>query len=61
MNPIADLRHEIAKKDIVKRSVAKTSAMPEGLLNVLSRDEILDLLAFIEADAKPGAAAFATK
>jgi putative heme-binding domain-containing protein len=61
VNPIADLRHEIAKKDIVKRSVAKTSAMPEGLLNVLSRDEILDLLAFIEADAKPGAAAFATK
>jgi len=52
VNPMTNQREEIAKKDITSRTVSKISAMPEGLLNVLSKDEILDLLAFIEADGK---------
>lgn len=61
VNPLANQREEIAKKDIQSRVVSKISAMPEGLLNVLTRDEILDLLAFIESDGKPGSAAFRVK
>ncbi len=52
VNPLANTRQEIAKKEISSRAVAKTSAMPEGLVNVLSREEILDLVAFIQADGR---------
>ncbi len=58
VNPMTNQREEIVKKDIQSRVVSKLSAMPEGLLNVLGREEILDLLAFIESDGKPTAAAF---
>ena len=33
--------------------------MPEGLLSILTREEILDLLAYIESGGKANAAAFA--
>jgi putative heme-binding domain-containing protein len=52
VNPLTGQQTEIAKKDIVSRAVATVSTMPEGLLNSLSKEEILDLLAFIEADGK---------
>jgi len=58
VNPIAAQRQEIARREIVSRVVSKTSAMPEGLLNVLAQDEILDLLAFLEADGKSDAPSF---
>jgi len=61
VNPMTNERQEIAKKNIASRAVAKTSAMPEGLLNVLPQDEILDLLAFLEADGKRSAAVFAAQ
>jgi putative heme-binding domain-containing protein len=61
VNPMTNQREEIAKKDIESRVVSKLSAMPEGLLNVLTRDEILDLLAFVESDGKPTSAAFAAR
>jgi len=35
----------------VTRTSSPVSIMPEGLLNTLSRDEILDLLAYLEAAA----------
>ncbi|MBI2927591.1 MAG: c-type cytochrome [Verrucomicrobia bacterium] len=58
-NPLADQRTVILQKEIQSRDVSKLSVMPEGLLNVLSRDEILDLLAYLEADGKPDHAVFA--
>lgn len=61
VNPINDQRQEIPKKNIARRSVSKISAMPEGLLNVLTRDEILDLIAFITADGKASAAIYSAK
>ncbi len=52
---------EIDKINIETQSPSPISWMPEGLLNTLSKDEILDLLAFIESggviarnDAKDG-------
>ena len=45
---------ELAKNDIASYSESTVSPMPEGLLNTLTKDEILDLLAYLEAgsDAK---------
>lgn len=40
---------KILKGDIEERVETKTSAMPDGLANVLTRSEILDLLTFLEA------------
>ncbi len=39
----------IAKKEIDERTPSKVSPMPTGLLNVLTKDEILDLHAFVAA------------
>src|SRR6185295_2728832 len=40
---------EIPIADIAKREPSKISAMPTGLLNNLDQDEILDLIAYLEA------------
>lgn len=47
-NP-ADAEHQerILKEEIVSRRVSDVSPMPEGLLNTLSREEILDLLGWM--------------
>jgi len=49
------------KADIEKRAAAKLSPMPDGLVNNLTKDEILDLIAYIESGGKETAAAFQTK
>lgn len=54
VNPLTQQTESVLKKDIRSRSVSKVSQMPEGLLNVLTADEILDLLAYLEADGKAG-------
>jgi len=59
VDPMTQQRQEVLKKDIVSREVSKVSQMPEWLLNVLTREEILDLLAYLEADGKPDHSAFA--
>lgn len=53
-NPLSPETVEIGKSLIKERSVSETSPMPVGLLNALKAEQILDLLAFIEAggDAK---------
>lgn len=49
---------EIPLAEITSRQPSKVSAMPTGLLNQLTADEILDLLAYIEAGGKPKAGNF---
>jgi putative heme-binding domain-containing protein len=49
---------EINKSDIKSKEVSKLSPMMPGLLNNLTKEEILDLLAFFEAAGKPEGAAF---
>ncbi len=53
-NPLSPETVEIGKSLIRERSVSAISPMPAGLLNALKAEQILDLLAFIEAggDAK---------
>ena len=49
----------LSKKQIVSQKVSEVSPMPTGLLSVLTREQILDLLAYIESGGKPEHAAFA--
>lgn len=53
-NPLSPETVEVGKSLIKERSVSEASPMPAGLLNALKAEQILDLLAFIEAsgDAK---------
>lgn len=47
-NPLAPDKTEIAKAMIKERSVSEISPMPQGLLNSLKAEQILDLLAWFE-------------
>lgn len=40
---------KIRKKDVEQQAPSKVSTMPEGLINVLTREEVLNLVAFLEA------------
>ena len=43
----------IKKSDIASRAQSKTSIMPKGLLDKLTREEILDLIAYVVAKGDP--------
>tara|TARA_B100000683_G_scaffold225611_1_gene224239 strand:- start:985 stop:1389 length:405 start_codon:yes stop_codon:yes gene_type:complete len=49
---------EIPKDSIDEQDESKVSIMPEGLLNTMTRDEILDLIAYIISGANPEHPAF---
>jgi putative heme-binding domain-containing protein len=52
-NPLAPETVTIKKSEVESRSLSKVSPMPEGLLNTFTKDEILDLLAFLESLGDP--------
>ncbi|MBU6399320.1 MAG: c-type cytochrome [Verrucomicrobia bacterium] len=49
---------EVKRSDVVSRRASKVSPMPEGLLVIFNKDEILDLLAYLESGGKPDAPMF---
>jgi putative heme-binding domain-containing protein len=49
---------EVRKADIKSREISKISPMPPGLVNMLTKDEILDLLAYFEAAGHADGAPF---
>jgi putative heme-binding domain-containing protein len=51
---------ELAAEDIEDVRTSKTSAMPEGLLNKLTLDQVADLFAFLMKSPEPIVAAGAT-
>ncbi|MEZ6060200.1 MAG: GDSL-type esterase/lipase family protein [Planctomycetaceae bacterium] len=59
-SPLDQTKHvvDILKADIDERSESMISVMPEGLLDTLTRDEVLDLLAWIIAGGDSGHPAF---
>ncbi|PYJ03011.1 MAG: hypothetical protein DME25_13965, partial [Verrucomicrobia bacterium] len=57
-NLLASETEDVPKSEIAERVPSKVSPMPTGLLNQLTKDEILDLLAYIEAAGKEKAANF---
>jgi len=50
INPVdPDQRRRLTKADIASQRVSEISPMPGGLLDTLTREEVLDLLAWIES------------
>jgi putative heme-binding domain-containing protein len=49
---LGDERVEIQKKRIIRTKPSALSPMPEGLLDLLTKYEILDLFAYLESDGK---------
>jgi putative heme-binding domain-containing protein len=59
-NPVAKAEPvRIAKDTIEERSTSPVSIMPKGLLDKLSRDEVLDLVAYVAARGDESSALFA--
>jgi putative heme-binding domain-containing protein len=52
-------QERIDRKKVTKIEPSKVSLMPEGLLNLLSKDEIFDLLAYVLSGGDPKNAMFA--
>ena len=57
-NLLARDRVSIQKSDVAERRPSKVSPMPDGLLNQFSKDEILDLLAYLISGGKGSAENF---
>jgi putative heme-binding domain-containing protein len=58
-NPLASASPTVIRRgDIVDRQRSKTSMMPKGLLDKLTRDEILDLVAYVVAGGRQDHGAF---
>jgi putative heme-binding domain-containing protein len=60
-DPLSGERIEIAVKNIDSRSVSKVSPMPANLADVLTADEVLDLIAYLEASGQRQHAVFSKK
>ncbi|MBM3848385.1 MAG: c-type cytochrome, partial [Verrucomicrobia bacterium] len=48
-SPLTGGTTQLKKSDITSRKASALSSMPEGLVDTLTRDEILDLMAFLES------------
>ena len=57
-DPLKSTKVEVPKSDVTRRRVSKISPMPEGLVNFLTEDQILDLIAYLESGGKKTYAAF---
>jgi putative heme-binding domain-containing protein len=58
-NPLAGVEPRVVKKsEIAGRQKSPLSFMPKGLLDKLTREEILDLIAFVSAGGDPNGALF---
>jgi putative heme-binding domain-containing protein len=53
-NPLASAKpREIKATDVVEKKKVATSMMPKGLLDKMTKDEILDLLAYVQSKGDP--------
>jgi putative heme-binding domain-containing protein len=58
-NPLQPEKLTVKKSDIKDRRPSKLSPMPQGLANILRKNEILDLLAYLESAGRKDAPMFA--
>lgn len=49
---------DVPKSNVVSRRLSKISPMPEGLVNFMTEDQILDLIAYLQSSGKKTYAAF---
>jgi len=59
VDPFALDLTEVKKEDVEERQFARISEMPQGLINTLTKDEILDLIAYLRSAGNPQDKAFA--
>ncbi|HEX6986135.1 MAG TPA: c-type cytochrome, partial [Planctomycetaceae bacterium] len=57
-DPFAREPARIAKADIVEQQPSPTSEMPQGQINVLTKEEVLDLIAYLRSAGNPNDRAF---
>jgi putative heme-binding domain-containing protein len=57
-DPLAGTRQNVSPSQVASRDISKVSLMPPGLLNVLTKDEIFDLLAYLESGGNESAPLF---
>lgn len=57
-NQLTGEKVEVKRSDIASRLPSKLSPMPEGLVNILTKEDVLDLLAYLESSGKREHAAF---
>jgi putative heme-binding domain-containing protein len=60
-SPLSTATETVAKKDIKERRPSKLSMMPQGLIDVLNEDEVLDLLAYVRSAGDSKDPAFAKR
>ncbi len=58
VDPITGKRERLRKDAVLAREMSKTSLMPPGLINVLTKDEVFDLLAYLENGGNEKAPAY---
>ena len=57
-NQLTGEKVDVKKSDIASRAPSKLSPMPEGLVNVLTKEDLLDLMAYLESGGRREHAAF---
>jgi putative heme-binding domain-containing protein len=57
-DPLKSTKVEVLKSDVTGRRASKVSPMPEGLVNFMTKDEILDLIAYLQSGGKKNFASF---
>ena len=57
-NPIDGAKKTVGRQTIASRQISPVSLMPPGLISVLNKEEILDLLAYLESGGNEKAPAF---
>ena len=57
-SPLSTATETVKKDQIAERRPSKVSIMPQGLIDVLHEDEVLDLLAYIRSAGDPKDPAF---
>ena len=57
-NPLTGDKTDVRRRDVQSREPSKISPMPEGLANICSKEDLLDMLAYIEAGGRKEHAAF---
>jgi putative heme-binding domain-containing protein len=58
VDPLTDRKETVKPEEVRQRVASKVSPMPEGLLSAWSREDILDLLAYLESDGRPESPVF---
>jgi putative heme-binding domain-containing protein len=54
-DPLHGGKTDVKKADVTKREISKISPMPQGLVSIFTRDEIMELLAYLESAGKADA------